>query len=74
MNFFLNASEMTQNDQESVQIYAYCNPAINMDARSAGEYLRFWRQIGTGVDWRFLAVLSTELPWLLFQCVSMSDR
>ena len=28
MNFFLNASEMTQNDQESVQIYAYCNPAI----------------------------------------------
>ena len=40
----------------------------------AGECLRFWRQIGTGVDWLFLAVLSTELLCLLFQCVSMSDR
>ena len=40
----------------------------------AGECLRFWRQIGTGGEWRFLAVLSTELLWLLLQCVSMSER
>ena len=45
-----------------------------MSPNMPGECLRFWRQIGTGGDWRFLAVLSTELLWLLLQCVSMSDR
>ena len=30
-------------------------------SKYAGECLRFWRQIGTGGDWGFLAVLSTEL-------------
>ena len=30
-------------------------------SKCAGECLRFWRQIGTGVDLRFLAVLSIEL-------------
>ena len=42
--------------------------------KCAGECLRFWRQIGTSGDWRFIAVLSTELLWLLLQCVRMSNR
>jgi hypothetical protein len=67
MNIFLNASEMIQDDQESVQIDTYCNPAILWTQDRGGDLAngvlqmswRVFEILETNWDWRFLALLST---------------